>query len=468
MFTKVLIANRGEIAVRVARACRELGVRSVAVHSTPDKDSAVVQLADEAIRIGPAAPAKSYLNAAAVLEAAAQSGADAIHPGCGFLSESPDFADACLARGVTLIGPPPSVMARLGDKTSARALMRRADLPLLPGSVQALDPHAAEELARRIGFPVIVKAAAGGGGRGMTVVDDADRFAEEYRQTQAMAQMLFGDGRVYVEKYLPKARHVEVQVLCDGHGRAVHLGERDCTVQRRHRKLIEETPAPALPEGLAERMGRSAVEGALAAGYTGVGTFEFLLAPDGSYYLMEVNCRIQVEHPVTEMATGIDLVQQQLKVAAGNALELAQTDIQLRGAAIECRINAEDPAAGFVPAPGPVERLVLPGGPFVRGDTHVRQGDVIPPHYDSLLAKLVVRAPRRDEAIARMLRALDEFEVSGPGIKTTRAFLAEVLSHPRFRAAEHYLAGRRPVVGKSLKIGSHAKNGFAFPGKGNI
>lgn len=437
MFTKVLIANRGEIAVRVARACRELDVRSVAVCSTPDRDSAVVQLADEAIRIGPAASAKSYLNAAAVLEAAAQSGADAIHPGYGFLSESPDFADACLAQGITLIGPPPSVMARLGDKTSARALMRRAGLPLLPGSVEALDPPAAEDLARRIGFPVIVKAAAGGGGRGMTVVDDADRFADAYRQTQSTAQMLFGDGRVYVEKYLPKARHVEVQVLCDGHGHAVHLGERDCTVQRRHQKLIEETPAPALPEGLAERMGRSAVEGALAVGYTGVGTFEFLLAPDGSYYFMEVNCRIQVEHPVTEMVTGIDLVQQQLKVAAGNELELAQADIGLRGAAIECRINAEDPAAGFVPAPGPVERLVLPGGPFVRVDTHVRQGDVIPPHYDSLLAKLVVWAPRRDEAIARMHRALDEFEVSGPGIKTTRTFLAEVLSHPRFRAAEH-------------------------------
>ncbi|WP_203753056.1 acetyl-CoA carboxylase biotin carboxylase subunit [Actinoplanes cyaneus] len=440
MFAKVLIANRGEIALRVARACRELGVATVAVHSVPDRDSAVVRFADESVQIGPAAPGKSYLNAAAILEAAQRTGADAVHPGYGFLSESPDFAEACEDLGIVLVGPPAGVMGRLGDKATARSLMHAAGLPLLPGGLDPLGPEEAAALAGRIGFPVIIKACAGGGGRGMQVVHDPDRFAEEFRRTQATAQMLFGDGRVYVEKYLSDARHVEVQVLCDGRGNAIHLGERDCTVQRRHQKLIEETPAPSLPPGLAEQMGASAVAGALAAGYVGAGTFEFLLAPDGEYYFMEVNCRIQVEHPVTEMVTGIDLVREQLRIAAGNPLDLEQDDVRLRGVALECRINAEDPANGFVPTPGLIEQFIPAGGPFVRVDTHVHAGYTVPPNYDSLLAKLVVWAPRRDEAIARMLRALSEFTVTGDRVRTTGDFLARVLDDDRFRGATHTTA----------------------------
>ncbi|QFZ18809.1 acetyl-CoA carboxylase biotin carboxylase subunit [Saccharothrix syringae] len=440
MFDKVLIANRGEVAVRVARACRELGVRSVAVYSTRDRDSAVVRMADEAVHIGPGQPARSYLNAAAVLQAADQTGAEAIHPGYGFLSESPDFAEACEAAGITLIGPPARVMSVLGDKTSARALMRRAGLELLPGSTDALDVEEALELADRIGYPVIIKASAGGGGRGMAVVRERDRFVDDFRRTRATAQAVFGDGRLYVEKYLEHARHVEVQVLCDTRGRAIHLGERDCSVQRRHQKLIEESPAPDLRPGLAERMGRSAVAGAVAAGYVGAGTFEFLVSPEGEHYFMEVNCRIQVEHPVTEMVTGVDLVQQQIRIAAGLPLELAQDDVRPRGVSIECRINAEDPAAGFAPTPGLIERFVPAGGPFVRVDTHVHAGYTVPPDYDSLLAKLVVWAPDRDAAIARMRRALAEFRVDGARVRTTGQFLDAVLAHPKFAAAAHSTA----------------------------
>ncbi|MGH4025627.1 MAG: ATP-grasp domain-containing protein [Pseudonocardiaceae bacterium] len=328
-------------------------------------------------------------------------------------------------------------MARLGDKSSARALMAEAGLPLLPGSLDPLGPEEAAKLAEQIGFPVIVKAAAGGGGRGMTVVRTAGRFAEDYRNTQATARMLFGDPRVYVEKYLETARHVEIQVLCDAYGKVIHLGERDCTVQRRHQKLIEESPAPRMLEGLTERMGRSAVEGARAAGYVGAGTFEFLVDPDGNYYFMEVNCRIQVEHPVTEMVTGVDLVQEQIKIAAGMALELSQSEVRPRGVAIECRLNAENPGTGFTPTPGTVDHFVPAGGPFVRVDTHVYPGYTVPPNYDSLLAKLIVWAPQRDAAIARMLRALEEFQIDGAQVRTTNAFLQEILRLPKFRAAEH-------------------------------
>jgi acetyl-CoA carboxylase biotin carboxylase subunit len=440
MIRKVLIANRGEIAVRVARACRELGIPWVAVHSTVDRDSAVVRDAPESVQIGPAPPGRSYLNAAVILQAAHQTGADAIHPGYGFLSESPDFADACEAAGITLIGPPASVMATLGDKTSARALMAAVGLPLLPGSLDALTLGEAQALVDDIGFPVIIKAAAGGGGRGMAVVHDAAAFGDEFNRVKATAQVLFGDGRVYVERYLEHTRHVEVQVLCDGRGGAVHLGERDCTVQRRHQKLIEETPAPRLPEGLAATMGEAAVSGALAAGYVGAGTFEFLLGPDGGFYFMEVNCRIQVEHPVTEMATGIDLVQEQIRIAGGGSLGLTQADVQPRGAAIECRINAEDPEAGFTPAPGRIDRFLPPGGPFVRVDTHVEPGYVVPPQYDSLLAKLVVWAPDRAAAIARMQRALAELDLSGPTLRTTVPFLQRVLDTTDFRDAVHTTA----------------------------
>ncbi|MFF3228282.1 acetyl/propionyl/methylcrotonyl-CoA carboxylase subunit alpha [Nocardia suismassiliense] len=453
MFTKVLIANRGEIAVRVARACRELGIATVAVHSTADRESSVVRLADEAVQIGPAPPGRSYLNAAAVLQAAEQTGADAIHPGYGFLSESADFAEACESLGITLIGPPASVMDKLGDKSSARALMTDVGIPLLPGSIEPLDHASARKLAARIGFPVIIKASAGGGGRGMTVVEHGEHFDEAFHRTQAVAQALFGDGRVYVERYLPQTRHVEVQVLCDSYGNGVYLGERDCTVQRRHQKLIEESPAPELPTGLAERMGRAAVDGALAAGYVGAGTFEFLLAPDGNYYFMEVNCRIQVEHPVTEMVTGIDLVAAQLDIASGGVLGLSQADVVPTGCAIECRINAEDPARGFAPAPGAITEFVPPGGPFVRVDTHVYPGYVVPASYDSLLAKLIVWAPHRDGAIARMRCALDEFRMSGPQLHTTAAFLAEVLDHERFRSATHTTALVDEILMTSSSVG---------------
>jgi acetyl-CoA carboxylase biotin carboxylase subunit len=440
LFHKILIANRGEIAVRVARACRELGIPTVAVHSTVDRDSLVVRLADEAVQLGPPPPKLSYLNAAAVLEAARMTGADAIHPGYGFLSEDPDFADACAAEGITLIGPPAPVMAQLGDKASARTIMSGAGLPLLPGSLDPLSAEDAQRMADRIGYPVIVKASAGGGGRGMQVVHTSEEFADAYRRTRATARMLFGNDQVYVEKYLSRARHVEIQVLCDQHGNAVHLGERDCSVQRRHQKLIEETPAPNLPGGLAEQMGKAAVAGALAAGYTGAGTFEFLVDPDGGFYFMEVNCRIQVEHPVTEMVTGVDLVAEQIRVAAGQPLRLTQEEVRLDGAAIECRINAEDPSRGFAPTPGELTEFIPSGGPFVRVDTHAHQGYVVPPNYDSLLAKLIVWAPDRDQAIARMLRALAEFHVRGERVSITAGFLATVIDSTPFRTANHTTA----------------------------
>ena len=445
MFKKVLIANRGEIALRVVRACRELGVRSVVVHSTRDRDTAAVQLADESVQIGPPPPKKSYLNAAAVIEAALGTGAEAVHPGYGFLSEDPDFAEACEAEGLVFVGPPAEAMKRLGSKQSARNLMAKAGLPLLPGSLSELDEDGALRLAEEIGFPVIVKASAGGGGRGMQVVEDPDSFRARYRDTRATARMLFGDGSVYVEKYLSVARHVEIQILCDGYGNAIHLGARDCTVQRRHQKLLEESPAPGLPPGLVDELGRNALRAAQSAGYRGAGTFEFLAGPDGCYF-MEVNCRIQVEHPVTEMVTGVDLVAEQLRVAAGEPLTLRQEDVVLRGAAIECRINAEDPDRGFAPAPGRLREFTPAGGPFVRVDTHMRAGESIAPEYDSLLAKLIVWAPDRDGAIARMQRALSEFRISGDGVHTTRDFLRQVLDQPEFRQARHSTS----LVGRML------------------
>jgi len=438
MFDTILIANRGEIAVRVLRACRALGIRTVAVHSTEDKDSAVVRMADRAVQIGPAPAKQSYLNAAAVIEAAKQTGAQAIHPGYGFLSEDADFAEVCESNGITFIGPPASVMARLGDKTSARAAMTEAGLPLLPGSVKPLaDAESAKRLADDIGYPVIIKAAAGGGGRGMSIVPDANEFARTYQQTKATALQLFGDGRVYVERYLPSARHVEIQVLADQYGNAIHLGERDCSVQRRHQKLVEETPAPGLPKELTERMGAAAVRGALATGYVGAGTFEFLVDTENDFYFMEVNCRIQVEHPVTEMVTGVDLIAEQLRVAAGERLRLRQEDVRLDGAAIECRVNVEDPKRNFAPAPGLLTTFNPPGGPFVRVDTHGFTGYKVPAAYDSLLAKVIVWAPDRAQAIARMRGALGEFEVAGPGVHTTCEFLDQVLADQEFTDGKH-------------------------------
>lgn len=439
MFESVLIANRGEIAVRVLRACRELGVRVVAVYSAEDQDSAVVRAADASVQIGPAAARYSYLNMAALIEAARKTGAQAIHPGYGFLSEDADFAEVCAAEGVTFIGPPPPVMRELGDKMAARTLMRAAGIPLLPGSFEPL--RTAEEalaIADSIGFPVIIKASAGGGGRGMRVVAHRGEFATAYALTRGTAQSLFGDGRVYVERYLAGARHIEVQVLADSHGSTVHLGERDCSVQRRHQKMIEESPAPNLPEPVAARIRAAAVAGARRAGYRGAGTFEFLVSPDGDFYFLEVNCRIQVEHPVTEMVTGVDLVREQIRVAAGQPLGYGQADVVPRGVSLECRITTEDPERGFLPTPGVLTDFVPPGGPFVRVDTHAGPGYRISAAYDSLLAKLIVWAPDREQALNRMRRALAEFRISGHGIVTTIGLLSQILEEPSFRSGRHH------------------------------
>ncbi len=434
----LLIANRGEIAVRIARAARERGLRTIAVYSTEDRDSAVTRLADAAVHIGPGPARRSYLNIPAIIEAARLTGADAIHPGCGFLSEDPDFAEVCAAEGLTFVGPPSAVMARLGDKASARELMARVGLPLLPGSPGTVNDVAdAAALAAGIGYPVIVKASAGGGGRGLRVVRDARDLARAYRETRTTARALFGDDRVFIERYLDSARHVELQILCDGQGGGVHLGARDCSVQRRHQKLVEETPAPGLSLAQVEQMGEAAVRAALAAGYVGAGTFEFLVDGAGGWYFMEVNCRLQVEHPITEMVTGIDLVHEQLRIAAGEPLLVTQEGIRPTGVAVECRINAEDPDRGFVPTPGLLETFVAPAGPFVRTDTHVHSGYRIPATYDSMLAKVVVWAPDRPAALARMRRALSELVATGPGVTTTREFLLRVLDDPRFQGNTH-------------------------------
>ncbi|WP_436788085.1 acetyl-CoA carboxylase biotin carboxylase subunit [Yinghuangia sp. YIM S10712] len=438
MLSTVLIANRGEIALRVVRACREAGIRSVVVYSTADRDSAAVRCADVSVHIGPPPARASYLNIPAVIEAARATGADAIHPGYGFLSEDPDFAEICAAHGITFIGPPPEVMQRLGDKSEARAAMAEAGLPVLPGSAGPLaSAGEAAETAARIGYPVILKAVAGGGGRGMQVVRDPDRLAAAYAETRAHARAVFGDERVYMERFVDRARHVEVQVLCDAYGAGVHLGERDCSVQRRHQKLIEEAPAPGLAPHVREAMCDAALRGARAVGYVGAGTFEFVVSPEQEFHLMEVNCRLQVEHPVTEMVTGIDIVQQQLRIAAGEPLALRQEDVTVRGSAIECRVNAEDPARDFVPTPGTLDEFVPPGGPFVRVDTHAHPGWRIGPDYDSLLAKTIAWAPDRDQARTRADRALAELRVEGRGVHTTAAFLRHVMSHPEFTAATH-------------------------------
>jgi acetyl-CoA carboxylase biotin carboxylase subunit len=438
MFTKLLIANRGEIALRVARTCRELGISTVAVYSTADRDSEVVRFADESVHIGPAPSKRSYLSASAILEAAMQTGAEAIHPGYGFLSEDADFAEACETNGIAFVGPPSSVMYGLHDKASARRLMAEAGLPVLPGSVGVVaSAEEARQVAAEIGHPLIIKAAAGGGGRGMTVVTDPRQLNRAYRETRAHAQAVFGDGNVYLERWVQGARHIEVQVLADKFGNVVHLGERDCSVQRRHQKLVEETPAPSLPESLVDEVCAAAVRGARAVGYVGAGTFEFLLDTDGNFSFMELNCRLQVEHPVTEMVTGVDLVAEQIAVAADQPLRFGQDEIVRRGVSIECRVNAEDPARGFLPTPGTLAAFRPPGGPFTRVDTHGFVGLRLPADYDSLLAKVVVWAPTRHEAVERMRRALGEFVVEGPGVRTTAEFLREAVDHRWFREGKH-------------------------------
>jgi acetyl-CoA carboxylase biotin carboxylase subunit len=435
MFTKVLIANRGEIALRVIRACRELGIATVAVYSEADRESLHVRFADDDVCIGPAPGRQSYLNIPRIIAAAEITGADAIHPGYGFLAENAEFAEICKASNITFIGPTADQIRAMGDKASARRLAKEAGVPTVPGSEGILsDVEEAATVADGIGFPVIIKATAGGGGKGMRIAHTPEQFAQLFSLAQNEALAAFGNGDVYVEKYLERPRHVEIQVLGDTLGRVVHLGERDCSVQRRHQKLIEESPSPALTQDLRTRMGDAAIALASAIGYVGAGTLEFLLDTDGSFYFMEMNTRIQVEHPVTEMVTGFDIVKEQIHVAAGDPLSLPAELNGLRGHAIECRVNAEDPARNFQPCPGLISAYHPPGGPGVRVDTHVYAGYTVPPHYDSLLAKVIVHGRDRTEALARMGQALDSFILEG--VTTTIPFLARVIRHPAFVAGD--------------------------------
>ncbi len=437
MFEKVLIANRGEIALRVARACRELGIKSVAVYSTADAESAVVRFADEAVQIGPPAAGRSYLHIPSIIGAAQKTGADAIHPGYGFLSEDPYFAEICTNEGITFIGPKPDVMEKVADKATARDLMSKAGLPLLPGTVDPVNTvDEARDIADEIGLPVIIKAVAGGGGRGMTVVWNREELASQYRSTRATAQAVFKDSAVYVERYLQAPYHTEVQLVCDEHGGGVYFGERDCSVQRRHQKLIEEAPSVHLTPEMRTDIGEKAVNGALSIGYTGAGTMEFLLDQDGNLAFMEMNARIQVEHPVSEMITDCDLIQEQIRVAAGEQLSVTQDAVELKGHALECRINAEDPDNNFAPTAGRLETYVPPGGPWTRVDSHCYPGWTVSPFYDSLIAKLIVWAPDRERAINRMQRALSEFEISGRGVKTTIPFHQRILANAQFRSGD--------------------------------
>ncbi|MDP9372159.1 MAG: acetyl-CoA carboxylase biotin carboxylase subunit [Chloroflexota bacterium] len=435
MLKKVLIANRGEIALRVLRACRDLGIPAVVAYSEADRDSLPVRLADEAVCIGPPQSARSYNNIPAIISAARITGADAIHPGYGFLSENAYLADVCGHVGLTFVGPSSAAITKMGDKALARRLMGDAGLPLLPGSEEPLpNARAAQAVARRLGYPLILKAVAGGGGRGMRVVRSDRELAAALPTAQAEAEAAFGNGDIYVEKFLEQPRHIEVQVIADGRGHIVAVGERECSLQRRHQKVLEEAPAPNLSSGTRQNLYKAAIRGARAIGYSSVGTFEFLLARDGHFYFMEMNTRIQVEHPVTEVTTGIDLVRWQLRLAAGEPLTLGQKDIVARGHAIECRINAEDPERGFAPNAGLISEYVAPGGPGVRLDSHLFPGYVTPPYYDSLLAKLIVCGQDRQEAIARASRALEEFVISG--IKTTIPFHQGILRDGLFRHAD--------------------------------
>jgi len=431
MFSRVLIANRGEIALRIIRACHELGIEAVVVHSEADRDSAYVRLADESICIGPAPAAKSYLNIPAIISAAEIADVDAIHPGYGFLAENAHFADICNECGITFIGPEPDSMRQLGDKVAARDLAKRARVPVVPGSEGEIkDETEAVKLANKIGYPVIVKAAAGGGGRGMRVAHNDISLHKGFAAAKMEAEAAFKNGAVYLEKFIVEPRHVEVQLMADKSGNAVHFYERDCTIQRRHQKLIEESPCPVLDEKTREELCKAALRLIKEAKYHNAATCEFLLDKDNNYYFIEVNTRIQVEHPVSEMVTGHDLIKLQLQVASGQPLGLRQRDIHHIGCAMECRINAEDPDRGYTPSPGRVEQFIVPGGFGVRVDTHLYQGAVISPHYDSMVSKLIVHRPSREETIATMKRALREFKI-GP-IKTTIPACLKILSHNLF------------------------------------
>ncbi|WP_020616789.1 acetyl-CoA carboxylase biotin carboxylase subunit [Paenibacillus daejeonensis] len=429
-FQKILIANRGEIAVRIIRACRELGISTVAVYSEADRDSLHVRLADEAYCIGPVASKDSYLNLTNIMSVATLTECDAIHPGYGFLAENANFAEICESCNITFIGPSPDAISRMGDKSVAKQTMKEADVPIIPGSdglIEDLDD--AVRIAREIGYPVIIKATAGGGGKGIRIAEDEPSLVQQITTAQQEALKNFGNAGVYLEKYLTGMKHVEIQIIADKHGNAVHLFERDCSIQRRRQKLIEEAPCPVLSPTLRERMGQAAVRAALAVDYSGAGTLEFLLGPDGNFYFMEMNTRIQVEHPVTEMITGIDLIKEMISVAEGNPLSFRQEDVTINGWSIECRINAEDSERNFMPSPGQIGFYLPPGGPGVRVDSGAYPGYTISPHYDSMIAKLIVWGSTREEAFATMKRALSEFAIEG--IRTTIPFHLKLLNHPK-------------------------------------
>ncbi|MDR7401918.1 MAG: acetyl-CoA carboxylase biotin carboxylase subunit [Armatimonadota bacterium] len=437
MFSKLLIANRGEIAVRIIRACRELGIRTVAVYSEADRGALHVRMADEAFCIGPPPAADSYLNIPNIMSTAELLGVDAIHPGYGFLAENPHFAEICRDVNITFVGPSPEAIAAMGNKAAARQRMKAAGVPVIPGSDGPVRSEAeAWELARSLGFPLIVKASAGGGGRGMRIVHTREELRRALQTAQAEAEAAFGSGELYLEKYVEEPRHIEVQILADAHHNIIHLGARDCSIQRRHQKLLEESPPPGLRDRFLRALGKAAVRAAHAINYTGAGTVEFLVDRDGHFYFMEMNTRIQVEHPVTEMVTGVDIVKWQIRIAAGERLTLHQGEVEFRGHAIECRINAEDPRHDFRPAPGTLTAFVPPGGPGVRVDTHAFAGYTIPPYYDSLVAKVIAWGADRTEAIARMRRALQEFEIAG--VPTTIPFHLTVLDNAFFRRGEVY------------------------------
>ncbi|MBQ8886988.1 MAG: acetyl-CoA carboxylase biotin carboxylase subunit [Candidatus Gastranaerophilales bacterium] len=430
MFKKVLIANRGEVALRIIRACREIGIPTVAVYSEADADSLHVSLATEAYCIGPNESAKSYLNIPAIISAALISGADAIHPGYGFMSERADFAQICAEHNIKFIGPSPESMQLMGDKATARKTMMSKNVPITPGTGIITDIEEAKAAAKKFGYPVIVKATAGGGGKGMRVANNDEELEQNIVLCRQEAEKFFGNPDVYMEKFLVNPRHIEVQVIADKFGNVVHLGERDCSIQRRHQKLVEEAPSPAVSEDVRKKLGEAAVRAAQAANYEGVGTIEFLLDKDKNFYFMEMNTRLQVEHGITEMISNVDIVREQINIAAGNPLSFKQSDIKLYGHAIECRINAEDPDRNFLPAPGKIDGYITPGGYGVRVDSHVYSGYKIPPYYDSLISKLMCWAPTREEARRRMYRALKEYVITG--VKTTLPFYQELIEDEVF------------------------------------
>jgi acetyl-CoA carboxylase, biotin carboxylase subunit len=434
-FHKVLVANRGEIAVRIIRACREMGIYTVAVYSEADREALHVRLADEAYCIGPTLSKDSYLNFTNIMSVATLTESDAIHPGYGFLSENADFAELCETCNITFIGPSADAISKMGDKSVAKQTMKDAGVPVIPGSdglVEEIDE--AIRLGREIGYPIIIKATAGGGGKGIRIAEDEEALIHQITAAQQEAQKAFGNPGIYLEKFLTGMKHVEIQIMADKHGNVVHLGERDCSIQRRRQKLIEEAPCPILTPEIRKRMGDAAVRAAQAVNYSGAGTLEFLLGPDGNFYFMEMNTRIQVEHPVTEMITGIDLIKEMIRVAEGEPLSVSQREIQFNGWAIECRINAEDPDRNFLPSPGQIQFYLPPGGYGVRVDSGAYPGYTISPYYDSMIAKLIVWAPTRDEAIERMRRALSEFMVEG--VSTTIPFHIKLLDHEKFRSGD--------------------------------